>query len=66
MTVLAALLDHARAAGHRRAVVMIEIDPVEPPSIRSRERSGFRRTGTMHFLRLGKKTWTVLHGERPP
>ena len=64
MTVLAALLDHARAAGHRRAIVMIE--PVNRPSIRSRERSGFRRTGTMHFLRLGKKTWTLLHGERSP
>jgi GNAT superfamily N-acetyltransferase len=64
MTVLAALLDHARAAGHQRAVVMIE--PVNRPSIRSRERSGFRRTGTMHFLRLGKKSWTLLHGERSP
>ncbi len=64
MTVLAALLDHARAAGHRRAIVMIE--PVNRPSIRSRERSGFRRTGTMHFLRLGKKTWNLLHGERSP
>jgi len=64
MTVLAALLEHARAAGHRCAVVMIE--PANRPSIRSRERSGFRRTGTMHFLRVGKKTWTFLHGARTP
>jgi GNAT superfamily N-acetyltransferase len=64
MTVLAALLDHARAAGHRCVVVMIE--PANRSSIRSRERSGFRRTGTMHFLHLGKKTWTLLHGERSP
>jgi hypothetical protein len=42
------------------------IEPVNWPSIRSRERSGFRRTGTMHFLRVGKKTWTLLHGERSP
>jgi GNAT superfamily N-acetyltransferase len=57
---LPALLEHYRAAGYRRAVVLIV--PENRSSVRSRERSGFRRTATMH--RFG--TWSVLSGKRSP
>jgi GNAT superfamily N-acetyltransferase len=64
MAILASLLEYYRAGGWRYAVVMIV--PENRASIRSRERSGFRRTATMHYLRLGRRCWSLFRGERAP
>lgn len=59
-TLLEHILAEFRKRGARRALVFIETD--NRAAMRSRERSGFRRCGTLRCLRLGRQRWHVeLH-----
>lgn len=47
---------------HRQAVT--QVIPENRSNVRSRERTGFRRTGTIHFVKLGAWRWHRLRGAR--